>query len=156
MFCNTFSERGKRQNEEVQRFKETVHANENEENFCLFCKDLIQCIGSRIAATTRSVDSREKSYQLFYAKRVSQLKNCWDAFSMALHLPQADPVWTQTVNRLLFNQMLVTAIQQDRKQKDRPQEPSPSCHQQLGVDEENIIRYMAGYIPFKLLKVYKR
>ena len=103
VFCNTFSERGKRQNEEVQRFKEAVHAKENKENFCLFCKDLIQCIGSCIAATTRSVDSRrEKPYRLFYAKRVSQLKNCWDAFHMALHLPQPDPVWTQTVNRLLF------------------------------------------------------
>ena len=72
---------------------------------------------------------------------------------MALHLPQPDPVWTQTVNRLLFNQMLVAAIQQDGKQKDGSQEPSPSCHQQLGADEENIIWYMAGYIPFKLLKV---
>ena len=78
------------------------------------------------------------------------MKNCWDAFHMA------HPVWTQTVSRLLLNQMVVAAIQQDGKQKDRPQEPSPSCHQQLGADEENIIRYMAGYIPFKLLKVYKR
>ena len=78
------------------------------------------------------------------------MKNCWDAFHMA------HPVWTQTVSRLLLNQMVLAAIQQDGKQKDRPQEPSPSCHQQLGADEENIIRYMAGYIPFKLLKVYKR
>ena len=30
VYCNTFSERGKRQNEEVRRFKEAVHAKENE------------------------------------------------------------------------------------------------------------------------------
>ena len=29
VFCNTYSERGKRQNEEVRRFKEAVHAQEN-------------------------------------------------------------------------------------------------------------------------------
>ena len=27
---------------------------------------------------------------------------------------------------------------------------------ELRADEENVIRYMAGNIPFKLLKVYKR
>ena len=26
----------------------------------------------------------------------------------------------------------------------------------MGADEENIVQYMAGYIPFKLHKVYKR
>ena len=101
VFCNTFSERGKRQNEEVQRFKEAVHAKENEENFCLFCKDLIQCIGSCIAATTvrGSVVCGFKKGEIISAvlcKKLSQLKNYWDAFRMALHLPQPDPVWMQT------------------------------------------------------------
>ena len=103
------------------------------------------------------MDSRRvKSYQLFYEKRISDLKSCWDAFHVVLHLAQPDPVWTQTVNRLLFNQMLVAAIQHDEKRKDRLHVPSLSGHQQLGADEENVIRYMAGYIPFKLLKVYKK
>ena len=99
---------------------------------------------------------REKSYQLIYVMRVSHLNDCWDSFHVALNLPQPDPLWTQTVNRLLFNQMLVAALQHNGKQKDSHQESLPSCHQQLGADEENIIRYMAGYIPFKLLKVYKK
>ena len=37
-FCNTFSETEKRQKDEVWRFKEAVHAKENEEKFCLFVK----------------------------------------------------------------------------------------------------------------------
>ena len=37
VFCNTFSERGKRQNEEVRRFKEADHAQENKEKYRLFC-----------------------------------------------------------------------------------------------------------------------
>ena len=63
------------------------------------------------------------------------------------------PLWMQTVNRLLFNQLLVSTIQHDRKQQDRPQ---VSASTQLGADEKNVIRYVTGYIPFKLLKVYKQ
>ena len=103
VYCNTFSERGKRQNEEVRRFKEAVHAKENEEKYRLFCTELISGISSCIAGPRKSVDSRRvKSYQLFYEKRISDLKSCWDAFHVVLHLAQPDPVWTQTVNRLFF------------------------------------------------------
>ena len=47
VYCNTFSERGKRQNEEVRRFKEAVHAKENEVS--PFCTELISGISSCIA-----------------------------------------------------------------------------------------------------------
>ena len=101
VFCITFSERGKRQNEEVRKFKEAVHVLENKEKFRLFCKDLIHCIGSCIGAPTRSVDSRrEKSYLFSMRKGYHSSITAgtpWDAFHMALHLPQPDPVWTQTV-----------------------------------------------------------
>ena len=114
--------------------------------YCLFCTELISGISSCIAGPRKSVDSRRvKSYQLFYEKRISDLKSCWDAFHVVLHLTQPDPVWTQTDNRLLFNQMLVAAIQHDGKRKGRLHVPSLSGHQQLGADEENVIRYMAGY-----------
>ena len=46
---------------------------------------------------------REKSYKLFYAKRKADLSDSWNALHATLCLDQTDPVWTQTVNRLLFN-----------------------------------------------------
>ena len=93
---------------------------------------------------------REERNHISYSMQKGQYssKLSWDVFHMALHLPQPGPVWMQTVNRLLFNQMLVAAIQQDEKQKYRPQETSSSFQQQMGAGKENIIRYMAGYIPF--------
>ena len=57
------------------------------------------------------------------------------------------------MNRLLFNQCVVSNIPHDRKQQDKPR---VSASTQLGADEENVIWYVAGYIPFKLLKVYKQ
>ena len=44
IYCNTFSERGKKQNVEVRRFKESVCAQENKETFHRFCKDLLRDI----------------------------------------------------------------------------------------------------------------
>lgn len=96
---------------------------------------------------------KEKSYTRFHAKRISCLRDSWDAFHVVLHLPKPDPLWTQTVNRLLFNQLLLAAIQRDTKPKDNPPVSSSPC--QLGADEENVIRYMAGFVPFKLLELYK-
>ena len=57
----------------------------------------------------------------------------------------------------MFNHALVLCIQQDAEQEARPKVAAvPSSSGPLGADEENVIRYMAGYIPFKLLKAYKK
>lgn len=159
IYCITFSERGKKQNAEVQRFKEAICLQENRESFHRFCKGLIGDIASCIVGARKSEDTRrEKSYRLFYQKRISDIPKLWDDFHAILHLPRPDPLWTQSANRLLFNQALVSCLQQDAKQEARPKVTAASCSgtSTLGADEENIIRYMAGYIPFKLLKAYKK
>ena len=155
VLCNTFSERGKRQNLELQRFKEATRARKNLEIFRRFCEDLLRAISSCIVGPRKSVDARrEKSYRSFYQKRISDLPKIWDDFHALLKLPQPDPLWTQSANRLLFNQALVSRLQPDLVQETRPKVAAVSSS--LGADEENIIRYMAGYIPFKLLKGYKK
>ena len=98
------------------------------------------------------VSKREKSYQ-FYQKRVSHLCKLWDDCHCDLNLAPPDHLWTQTINRILFNQKLISAIQGEHQQQHKPQMPSQS---ELGADEENIIHYMAGYIHFKLLKTYEK
>ena len=42
------------------------------------------------------------------------------------------------------------------RQEQQPTGCTVSEETAMGSDEENIIRYMAGYIPFKLMKVYKK
>ena len=157
--CYSFSERGKRQIQELQRFQEAIQLQDNEEGFRLFCKSLIVIdhIRSCIAEKATSVDAkREKSYKLFYEKRISVIPKQWDDFHAALGLQQPDPVWPQTANRLLFNQELLASIQSDGMLECRQVVASGVDEVNLGADEENIIRYMAGYIPFKLLKFYKK
>ena len=156
--CNTFSDRGRRQNVEVQRFKEAVSVQKHTEQFHCFCKDLLRHISSCIVASGKSVDAiREKSYRRFHQKRISELPELWDDFHATLHLPRPDPLWTQSANRLLFNRALVSCVKRDAEQISRPTVAAASSTSgSLGADEENIIRYMAGYIPFKLLKEYKK
>ena len=78
----------------------------------------------------------------------------WNDFHVVLQLPQPDPIWTQTVNRLLFNEALVASIGEDASHQPKVTSTSlPSA--ELGTDEENTIWYMAGYVPFNLM-VYER
>ena len=55
--CNTFSDRGRRQNVEVQRFKEAVTVQKHTEQFHRFCKDLLCHIFSCIVAAGKSMDA---------------------------------------------------------------------------------------------------
>ena len=155
--CSSFSERGKRQIWQLHQFKEAIQSQRREEGFRLFCQALLGDIRSCIADTSSSVDAkREKSYKMFYERRISVIPKHWDDFHVALGLEGPDPVWTQTVNRLLFNQELIASIKRDGLLEHRPVVAPQHDKASLGTDEENIIRYMAGYIPFKLLKVYKK
>ena len=62
VYCNTFSNRGKKQITEVQKFKEVIGVRENEERYRLLCRQLVRDIGSCVAALKKSVDARrEKS-----------------------------------------------------------------------------------------------
>ena len=137
-------------------FKQTIGHGEHREPLEQFCKELFQAI-SCIAKPAPSTDDRkEKSYQMFYVKRIGSLKKLWNDFHGILQLPQPDPIWTQTVNRLLFNQDLVSCHGTDKRHEDQPTQSTATATNELGSDEENMIRYIAGYIPFKLMKVYEK
>ena len=155
LHCNSFSSRGKRQKEEVDRFKRAICAEEQREPFERFAQKLVQTISGCIAKPCVSIDAkRERSYQMFYKARIGGLNELWNDFHSQLTLPQPDPIWTQTVNRLLFNSALISCIGADARQNQQPSVTTVSA-EDLGVDEENVIRYMAGYVPFKLMKVYE-
>ncbi|MDA8002401.1 MAG: hypothetical protein MPL62_14075 [Alphaproteobacteria bacterium] len=156
LYSNSFSSRGKRQIDEVDRFKRAIGAEEQQELFERFAKHLMHLIRSCIAEPAASKDRRrEKSYSLFYSKRIGELKKLWNDIHSQLRLPQHDPIWTQSLNQILFNQSLVSCIGVAR-QEQQPTGCTVSEEPAMGTDEENIIRYMAGYIPFKLMKVYEK
>ena len=157
LHCNLFSTRGKIQTKEVDLFKQTIGQGEHREPLERFCKELFQAINSCITEPALSTDDRrEKSYQMFYVKRIGSLKKLWNDFHGILQLPQPDPIWTQAVNRLLFDQDLVSRLGTDKRHEYQPTLSTATATDGLGSDEENIIRYIAGYIPFKLMKAYEK
>ena len=56
-----------------------------------------------------------------------------------------------TVVQQCFN----SCIGADARQDQQPTVTTVSAEEGLGVDEEIVIWYMAGYVPFKLMKVYE-
>ena len=81
LHCNSFSTRGKIQTKEVDLFKQTIGQDEHREPLERFCKELFLAINSCIAEPAPSTDDRrEKSYQMFYAKRIGSLKKLWNDF----------------------------------------------------------------------------
>ena len=154
IFCNSFSERRKRQAEELEIFRKTVCASEWKESYRRFCCDLLRSVSEYISSPTSSSETRrEKSYTLFYMKHQCDLSQIWNNFHTLLHLSKPDPVWTQTVNRLLFNDGAGCSLKTGTKEVTPP---TTAAMAHLGADEDNFIRYMAGYVPFKLMKKYEK
>ena len=81
------------------------------------------------------------------------ISKLWNDF-LVPQLPQPDPIWTQIVNRLLFNEELVASIE-DASQQPKVFSASVPRDEQ-GSDEENTIWYLAGYVPFKSMSMRKR
>ena len=65
---------------------------------------------------------------------------------------QLDPLVMQHVNQSLFEDMLKTYIQPSQQTVTCPEHQLPT----LSSDEENIIRYAAGYVPMRLMKKYEK
>ena len=53
---------------------------------------------------------------MLYKARIAGLNELWNDFHSELTLPQPDPIWTQIVNRLLFNSPLISCIGADAGQ----------------------------------------
>ena len=93
-YCNTFSERGKRQTQDLQQFKEAAHAQGNEERFSRFCEDMVATRYKQLYRRRSVVCGykREISYRLFYQKKISDFPKRWDEFHEILHLQKPDPL----------------------------------------------------------------
>ena len=60
LHCNSFSSRGKRRKEEVDRFKRAICAEEQREPFERFAQKLVQMISSCITKPCGSIDTRRE------------------------------------------------------------------------------------------------
>ena len=136
---NTFSKRGKRQAAEVKQFIETAGRMEIQRLLATFATGLLktiqQCITLSFATELRC---REASSVAFYQAQQKIIPDLWNRIHSDLSL------WTQTVSRLLYEDILVQLLKSKRQSTPVAKEQVP-----LNSEQENIMRYVAGFVPFK-------
>ena len=155
---NSFSKRGKRQTKEIQHFLETA-ARLDEFSVALnaFAKDLLSTLESCVQTTyLTEVKCREKSCCAFYKQQLNSLPELWTRIHRELGLSDPDPLWFQTANRLIFEDFLATALEVKGFGKHSSHVGPCETSLKIEADQANVIRYAAGYVPFKLLKRYKQ
>lgn len=153
---NTFSKRGKRQSVEVKRFLDAAATNELQPFVSSFAISLLRTLQQCVRATHASdARCREKSYVAFYQAQLGSIPDLWIKVHRDLSLPPPDPLWPQTTSRLMFEDMLVETLKGKHLQG---RVPALKEHQQLhmAADQENVLRYAAGFVPYKLLRKYKQ
>lgn len=89
---------------------------------------------------------REKTWIAFHQLRISELPKLWTQFA-----PKLSPLVYQHATFKLYAEIV----------KSKLCESAPPCITpvdvpELSVDEENIVRYAAGFVPFKLLRKYEK
>lgn len=126
----------------------------NVETFDNFCQELVSTIQTCLVCTTRcrSVAARrEKAQVKFYQCRTTILPAIWSRFFMAIGLVVNDPLLLQSVSQHIFDIQLVENFQAQGQASSAVEVPAT-----LTTEEENILRYACGFVPFKFLKRYEK
>ena len=93
---------------------------------------------------------KERMLMAFHQFRVSQLSVLWMDFCSEVGIHETiDPLLYQTVSQEIFQNYYLEKMRQlqdDEGSKGRPVTVN------VTVDEENVIRYIGGYIPHKILQ----
>lgn len=114
-----------------------------------FCRQLTSTSISSATSTRAKCVLREKLWSTFHQLRVVQLESIWKVFFEKAEEERLDPIVEQHVNQSLFEDLI---------KNHAPAPPAPPSVRvsaslpTLSPDEENIIRYAAGYVPMKLMK----
>lgn len=116
-----------------------------------FAVKVMQLLGKHCNAALTGISRsksvlKEKAWIAFHHLRISELPKLWSKFT-----PNLSPLVCQHVNYKLYTELVKSKLCQSAPLRyTRVEVP------ELNEDEENIIRYAAGYVPFKLLKKYEK
>ncbi|SMN01760.1 hypothetical protein SPONN_19 [uncultured Candidatus Thioglobus sp.] len=116
----------------------------------LYCA-LQQCVHSVTSKKYRAKSAlREKLWVSFHNMRENQLKVIWEKFCTSTKT-KFDPFIQQTVNMKVYEEIIKAHFEVSPNNGTMASSSPP----QLSVDEENIVRYAAGYVSMRLLKKYE-
>ena len=151
--CNSFSKHGRLQTVEVKCFLEAAVMQELKPLVIGFATNLLRLVKLCLKTTyATELRCREQSSVAFYQAQQGPIPVLWNKVYCDMSLPIPDPLWTQTVSRPLFEDILMAKL----KNKHPPIVPVTEEHHKFEADQENVLLYMAGSVPFKLLNKYKK
>ena len=111
------------------------------------------CLTAERCSTTKAV-SKQKLWEEFHRVRLTTLDDLWEAFLSKLK-SNLHSLVRQYVNERILKSLIMSITECGNAAQPAP--PSaPSVAVALSSEEENIIRYAAGYVPYSLLKKYGR
>ena len=149
------AERSKKAKDEVSQFLKILNENEKcLEQFDIFASNLMdrvdKCLCSSSAITCRSKSvKKEKIWSAFHRVRLGKIDKLWRDLFAFKDVPRLCPLVYQHVTEHLYADLI--KIHFIDKLDTCCIEIPP-----LTTDEENILRYAAGYVPFKLLKQHEK
>ena len=97
-----------------------------------------------------STVKREELWSIFHQKRTNGITRIWKTFLQSIQL-DLDPLVYQSVTQLLYKDNIRTQFASGHTATTKK-----SACISLTHEEECIIRYAAGYVPFALLKKYEK
>ena len=144
--------------EQIKDFLEAITDAENDGKFDAFASTLIEalekCLQSGItkdAVCHSKCIKREKLWTAFNQLRFNNIPKIWNDLFAHSNIPSLTPLVYQGVSQRLYSDMIVNYCSTDCTREAAADEDV-----QLTADKENILRFAAGYIPFKLLKKYEK
>ena len=127
-------------------------ATENEEIFCKFASALINRIEKIFPVKKYKRRPKERVLSRFHSIVFSDLEKVWDNLYRSLGKQlTVDRMLKQFTNQKLFDDIYISYFTSNDES-----EMCTSPALSLSTDEDNIIRYIAGYVPFKLFKKYEK
>ena len=151
----SYTERGGKVVDLSRKLLEKVGEDSNVEIFDSFCQELISSVETCLVSTTRcrSVAARrEKAQVKFHQCRLTILPDIWSRFFIAIGLVVDDPLLLQSVSQHIFDIQLIQHFQA----QGQVSSSSIEVPALLTREEENILRYACGFVPFKLRKRYEK
>ena len=125
----------------------------NLEVFDAFAQKLVKSIQGTFPASTSELSEKksEKMLSQFHTFRIEKLEQLWkkELYSRLGWLDVQDPILEQRTSQIVFEKLMAGQFCSATVSK--------KCEnvKQLTADEENILRYVAGYVPFKLMKRFE-
>ena len=119
-----------------------------------FSSNLIQAIRSPLQAIPQRRPKlfKERALSTFNQLRIEKLPSVWKSLSQKIELPQVIPLQQQSVNRHLFETILV-----DIARSSKPTPVAAKRHLvQLSTEEDNAVRYASGFVAMKLVRKYRK